>query len=68
MLRGFICREKKGIFPGIEFAFDATNTRRNIIRSAAAGTLGAELQFSIKPDSSATPQIRMVIDNAGNVA
>jgi hypothetical protein len=51
--------------PGIEFAFDATNTRRAAVVGTAAGASGVQLELFTKPDAGAVTQ-RFVIDKDGN--
>jgi hypothetical protein len=56
-----------GGMPGIDFAFDATSTRRSLIRSIAIGALGTDLEFFTKPDSGTGVTSRMYISQNGNV-
>jgi hypothetical protein len=51
--------------PGVEFAFDATNTRRAALVGTAAGSSGVQLELFTKPDGSGVAQ-RLVVDKDGN--
>lgn len=51
--------------PGVEFAFDGTNSRRAAVVGTAAGSSGAQLELFTKPDSGIAAQ-RLVVDKDGN--
>jgi hypothetical protein len=51
--------------PGVEFAFDAANTRRAAMVGTAAGTSGTQLELFTKPDGAGIAQ-RLVLDKDGN--
>ena len=51
--------------PGVEFAFDSTNTRRAAMVGTATGTSGVQLELFTKPDGAGVAQ-RLVIDKDGN--
>jgi hypothetical protein len=51
--------------PGVEFAFDNTNTRRAAIIGTAAGTDGVQLELFTKPNGIGVVQ-RMILDKDGN--
>lgn len=56
--------------PGIDFAFDGTNTRRaGIVATAPVlqNNLGVQLEFFTKPDSVAAVTQRAILDPAGNL-
>jgi len=56
--------------PGIDFAFDHSNTRRAaIVATAPAGqnNLGVQLELFTKPDSGAGIKQRAILDAAGNL-
>lgn len=65
--RIYIESNNTSLIPGLEMSFDNTQTRRTLIRTAATGSLGTELQFFTKPDSASAVTQRVVIDNTGNV-
>lgn len=52
--------------PGVEFAFDNTNTRRAGIVATAAGAAGVQLELFTKPDGAGITQ-RAVLDRDGNM-
>jgi len=51
--------------PGIDFAFDNTNTRRAVMIGTQAGTSGVQLELFTKPDGGGPAQ-RLVVDKDGN--
>ena len=51
--------------PGVEFAFDSTNTRRAALVGTAAGSSGVQLELFTKPDGAGIAQ-RLVVDKDGN--
>jgi len=51
--------------PGVEFAFDGTNTRRAGLVGTAAGSSGVQLELFTKPDGGGVAQ-RLVVDKDGN--
>jgi hypothetical protein len=52
--------------PGVEFAFDSTNTRRATIVGTAVGSGGVQLELFTKPDSGGPTQ-RAILDATGNL-
>jgi hypothetical protein len=53
-------------YPGMQFQFDHSGTRRTLMRTAATGTTGTELQFWTVEDGGGITQ-RLTIDDSGNV-
>jgi hypothetical protein len=51
--------------PGVEFAFDSSNSRRAALVGTAAGSSGVQLELFTKPDSGPVAQ-RLVVDKDGN--
>jgi hypothetical protein len=51
--------------PGVEFAFDAANTRRAAIVGTASGSSGVQLELFTKPDTGGVAQ-RLIVDKDGN--
>lgn len=51
--------------PGVEFAFDGTNTRRAALVGTAAGSSGVQVELFTKPDGGGIAQ-RLVLDQDGN--